>query len=396
MHLRTHASLHFQDVFMAEIKNLTKAANRILKAIANRERIILYGDSDPDGVSSVLILEETMRALGAKSVKVYFPDRETEGYGINGGAMRVLKRYAPALFITLDCGITNIKETEIAKKMGFEVMIVDHHKVLARLPKASIIVDPKQKGDKSSAKELACAGIVYKLAQNIFKLAQKQWEPERFLELAALATIADQMPTEQENEKIIREGLGALRYTKRPAFKELINLTGYNHGGSGEFREKLLPALNVWSARRHINPIYEFLTETSAAKAKKMAQSFLRQAKERKKELRDIYEAADARVAFSKEPIIFEGDSSWPLVFSGAMASRLCHKYKKPIFIYKKGRKESPGAARTPRGIDVVEMMDECKKFMITYGGHPQAGGFRAKNKDLDKLKACLLEQIAR
>lgn len=375
-----------------EIKNLKKAAERILRAVAAKERIVLYGDSDPDGVSCVLILEETIKLLGGKKSKVYFPDRESEGYGINRGALRVLKQYAPALLITLDCGITNIEETEAAKKMGFEVMIIDHHKSLARVPRASIIVDPKQKGDEFSFKELACAGITYKLAQNILGLAQKQWDPEHFLELVALATIADQMPVEKDNEKLIREGLEALKYTKRVAFKELIKLTGYTHGGYGEFREKLLPALNVWSARRHINPIYEFLTETSAAKAKSLGQDFLRKSRERKKELQNIYQEADARVAFSQEPIIFEGDSLWPLVFTGAMASRLCKKYKKPTFLYKEGNTESPGASRSPKGIDVVEMMDKCKKFMITYGGHPQAGGFRAKNKNLEELKGCLID----
>ena len=375
-----------------EIKNLTKAANRILKAIANKERIVLYGDSDPDGVSSVLILEETILLLGAKKPRLYFPDREREGYGINERALKVLEQYAPALFVALDCGITSVKETEIAKKMGFEVMIIDHHKVLSSIPRASIIVDPKQKGDRYPFKEFAAAGVTYRLVQQILSKAGAVYDPGRFLELVTFATIADQMPLEDENMRLVEEGLLAFRYTKREGLKVLTELVGFSHSGAGEFREKILPPLNVWKARKHVNPIYDFLTETSPQKAKATAKALLEESEERRQKMREIYEQACSRIAFSSEPIIFEGDAFWPLIFTGAIASRLCAKYKKPTFIYKKGGEDSPGASRTPSGVDVVKAMDACKKYMITYGGHPPAGGFRAKNKDLEKLKACLVD----
>ena len=379
-----------------EIKNLTKAAERILKAVINKERIILYGDSDPDGVSSVLIAEETILHLGGKKPIVYFPDREKEGYGINEKALGVLKKYAPALFITYDCGITSVKETEIAKKMGFEVIIVDHHKVLSEVPKASIIVDPKQKGDRYPFKDFACGGVSYKLAQAIYNLSGKKYEPERFLELVLLATISDQMPLEDENKKLVEDGLKAFKYTKREGFKALIEVTGFASDDTGQFRQRILPPLNVWKARKHINPIYAFLKETSATKARKTLKGLLQENKERNEIIKRIFQEADSRADFSQEVIIFEGDSSWPLIFTGPIASRLCAKYQKPTFVYKKGKDNSPGACRTPHGLDVVKAMDACKKYMITYGGHPPAGGFRAKNENLDKIKACLIDYFER
>ncbi len=379
-----------------EIKNLTKAASRILNAVTNKERIVLYGDSDPDGVSSVLIAQEALEILGFRKSEVYFPDREREGYGINEKALAVLKKHAPALFITFDCGITSVKETDAAKKMGFEVVIIDHHKVLAKTPKASIIVDPKQKGDKYPFKDFACAGIAYKLVQAILGMAQKKYDPARFLELTALATIADQMPLVDENKRLVEDGLKALRYTKREGLKALISLTGFSHDGAGEFRQKMLPPLNVWNAKAHINPIYAFLREESPARAQKMAEDLLRENSEKQEIMRGIFLEADERVSAANDLIIFEGDPSWPLIFTGAIASRLCQKYKKPTFIYKKGKEDSPGASRTPHGLDVVKAMDACKKYMITYGGHPPAGGFRAKNKDLDPLKVCLSDYFKR
>lgn len=147
-----------------EIKNLKEVARRILKAIKNKEKIVLYGDADLDGMTAVIILADTIKNLGGKVAAIYFPDRELEGYGITEKGLDYLKENAPALLVTLDCGIGNFKEAELAKKLRFEVIIIDHHQVLDALPKAEIIVDPNQKGDKYSFKGLATVGISFKLS----------------------------------------------------------------------------------------------------------------------------------------------------------------------------------------------------------------------------------------
>ena len=136
-----------------EIKNLKRAAGRIKRAIKNKEKIILYGDADLDGAASVIILKESIKNLGGKVARVYFPDREKEGYGLNQKALNLLKKEAPALLILLDCGISNFKEIKLAKKLSLKVIIIDHHEVLEKLPEAEIIIDPKQPGDKYSFKE---------------------------------------------------------------------------------------------------------------------------------------------------------------------------------------------------------------------------------------------------
>src|SRR3989338_7948504 len=115
---------------MAEIKNLKKAAERIKKAVKNKERIIIYADADLDGITSAIILKEALKSLGAEISAVYFPDRGTEGYGLTEKGLSCLKKYSPALMIILDCGISNFKEIKTAKKLGFKTIIVDHHEVL--------------------------------------------------------------------------------------------------------------------------------------------------------------------------------------------------------------------------------------------------------------------------
>ena len=155
-----------------KIKNIEKAAERIKKAAQNKEPIILYGDSDLDGISSVVILEEAIKSLGGNIVSVFFPDRENDGYGINIKALELLKDKAPALFITMDLGIGNVKEVEVAKKMGFEIIIIDHHEPLDGVPDVEIIVDPKQREDSYPFKGLANVGITFKVCQELLSLAE--------------------------------------------------------------------------------------------------------------------------------------------------------------------------------------------------------------------------------
>ncbi len=383
----------------AEIKNLKKVALRILKAIANKEKIIIYGDADLDGVASVIILEQAIKDINGKIKRAYFPDRENEGYGITESALKSLAKTAPALFITVDCGIGNFKEIKIANKMGFEVLIVDHHKILGELPDASIIVDPRQKSDKYPFKELAAAGIVYKLAKQMLSEVKKWENPEKFLELAAMATLADMMILEADNEKLVKQGISALNYTKRPGLRALINLTDCPEQIDIETaKRKIIPPLNSGGpTKNHLNEIYLLLTETNLNKAKKMVKTLIEKNKRKKEEIKRIFREVEDRVGPDDgSPIVFEGDSDWQLVLLGPVASRILKKYKKPIFLFKKGKKESPGAVRTPAGCDSVKAMESCKELLGTYGGHPPASGFRLKNQNLQKFKDCLIRYFSK
>ncbi len=371
-----------------EIKNLKKAAKRILKAIKDEERIILYGDADLDGIASLIILKETIEELGGKITSVYFPNREKEGYGINEKALNYLKKYAPALFISLDCGIGNFKEVKLARKIGFEVIIVDHHQVLEELPEASIIVDPKQKGDKYPFKKLACVGVVYKLAENLLLKTGQDYH-KRFLELVALGTISDQMPMIDENKKLVKQGITALDHTQRQGIQALIELTAFKNINLSEVQQKIISPLSSARSYAHLNEIYLFLTENSFAKAEKLASALIKRVEKKREKIRKIYLGVERKLE-NYQVLIFEGDAKWPLILLGTIASRICHKYQKPVFLYKIQARESQGTVRTPSGIDGVKAMISCKSLLETYGGHALAAGFRIKNKNLKKFKQCL------
>ncbi len=379
-----------------QIKNLKKTAQRIKKAIDSEERIILYGDADLDGITSIVILKEVINNLGGKNIFVYIPDRETEGYGITEKALQFLKSLSPALLVALDLGIGNFKETKQAKRMGFDVVIIDHHQTLEKLPDASLIVDPKQESDKSPFKYLATCGIVFKLTE--FLLGDNFSENLRnnFLELVALGTIADMMPQREDNKAFIEEGLPSLETTYRPGLKVFFKTSFkriYQQKGIRSFAYKIISALTVGRSWDHLHETYLLLTASSEEKAKELAVSLIEKIAQKRTRVREITEEVKERIADKLEsPIVFEGSSDWPLVYAGTVASIICQEQKKPVFIYNKRKKKSQGGVRTPGKIDSVRAMKNCSHLLVTYGGHAPASGFTVKNKNLEKFEKCLIK----
>lgn len=375
-----------------EIKNLKKAANRILKAIKNKEKIIIYGDSDMDGVCSVIILKECIRNLGGEIAEIYFPDRETEGYGINKTALNNLRSQVPALLIALDLGIGNFKEVDIANKMGFNVIIIDHHEILDKIPNADIIVDPKQKGDKYPFKQFANVGLVYKLSILLLKDKMTDSLKKDFLELAAMATIADMMPQTDDNEEIIIEGLSSLKNSWRPGIQALLELESINSLSLVHQVNKMNSLLNIRDVNEKTPASFRLLTISNIDDAGRTVEKLLERSAEKKRKIKDVVEQVESRIVFKKDSVIFEGDSSWELILLGIVCSILVQKHDKPVFLYRKDKKDSQGSIRAPKNYNVVDAMKTCSNHLVTYGGHPMAAGFRVENKKLNKFKECLIE----
>lgn len=377
-----------------EIKNLKEAALRIKRAIEKGEKIILYGDVDLDGVTSLIILKESIRNLGGREILVYFPNLEEEGYGLDKKALDFLKKESPALLILLDCGISNFNEIELANSLGFEIIVIDHHEVLDRLPKASIVVDPKQKGDEYSFKDLATSGITFKLAEILLGEKMTGSLRKNFLELVAISTIADMMPEKEDNELMITEGLILLENTARPglkAFLEMDEIKGY--ASTRELVQKIISTLNIAEVKNHLNDAYLLLTSTSVEEAKKMVRVLLGKREQRQRRIMEINEEIE-RMIIDKEKnnIIFEWSADWPIPLLGSIASRICNKFQKPTFIISKRENKSRGSVRVPKGMNGVEAMKACSEFLEGFGGHPPAAGFTIKNENLDKFKECLME----
>lgn len=386
---------------MIKIKNIEKAAERIKQAVENKESIILYGDSDVDGIASVVILEETIKNLGGRIDTVAFPDRENDGYGINLRALEFLKDFSPALLITLDLGIANVKEVDIANEMGFEVIIIDHHEILDQLPEANVVVDPQQKEDSSDFKYLCNAGLTFKVAEEILGKNMSENSRKSFLELAALATIADMVPQVGDNKVFIEEGLRSLKNTFRPGLRAFLDILGEGEIAAGGYL-KIISALNAAESKDFNNESYELLTSSSEERCQELAEDLLARTGLKQKRIKEITEEVERRIVKGKSfgtaqdedaSIIFEGDPAWKLTLAGPVASIIAQKYEKPTFIYRKMDKESAGSVRSLKeNENSVDAMKSCSDLLMTYGGHPKASGFRIKNENLDKFKECLIE----
>lgn len=374
------------------MKNLKKAAERIQKAIEKGEKIILYTDADLDGVTSVVILKETIKNLGAKICAIYFPDREKDGYGLNKAGIEFLKRFSPALLITLDLGIGNFEEVKMAKELGFEIIIVDHHEILDKVPEADIVVDPKQEGDKYPFKDLATVGISFKLAEILLGEKMSRELRKSFLELVALGTIADLMPQCNENEIFIQEGLHFIQNSFRPGIKAFFEMEMFENLDLNQKIFKLTSLLNVRENEKSIPISFKLFTSSSTDEAKRLIENLFFKKEERKKKVKEILEGIEKRIRAEK--LIFEGDKEWDFSVLGNVASLLCKKFRKPTFIFKKLEKESIGAVRAPSGINSVDLMEKCRTYLLTFGGHPPASGFRIKNENLENFKNCLNENL--
>jgi len=380
-----------------KIKNLDKAAQRINQAAAAKERVIIYGDADLDGVAASIMVGEIVKNSGGNVAAYYFPDREKEGYGITKIALEKLAPLAPALLVAVDLGIGNFEEVKIARAAGFSTLIIDHHEILDGVPAADIVVDPKQPGDEYPFKLFCAAGLVFELAQEIFGNLFYGSLRQSFAELAALATLADMMPREDINKDIIEEGLMTVKHSFRPGLRAFFETDAFFENDSRNFNariNKIIAVLNVRDMRAGVPAAFELLTTDSLKRSEGLIREFLEINKLRRRKINGVVEAIENHIIGNNDPIVFDGSPDWDLNLLGTVASILVIKYQKPIFIYKKLDGDSQGAVRSTEAVDSVALMKNCKDMLITFGGHPKASGFRIKNENLEKFKECLAEHI--
>ncbi len=372
-----------------EIKNLKKAAQRIKKAIKGKENIVLYGDADLDGTVSLLILEEAIKSLGAEP-SLYFPERGVEGYGLNEGALKFISKYAPALLILMDCGIGNFKEVKQAKKLGFEVIIIDHHEILNGIPQASIVVDPKQKGDKYPFKFFAACGLIFKLTELLLGDKISSQLRQSFLELVALATLADMMPQIEDNQILIEDGLSSLSSTFRPGLRVFLKSFDEQNLSPRELAAKIISVLQITEFEEHLTESYLLLSIQDEREAGRLLEVLLEKNTQRRQIIAALTEEISQKIALSPSSIVFEGSAEIPHSSTGSLASRIKNKFKKPTFIFNSNQVLSRGSVRTPKGVNSLEALKHCHSLLEVYGGHSPASGFTVKNENLEKLKQCL------
>ena len=380
---------------MEEIKDFDKLIRRLKKALKDKEKIILYGDSDMDGAVAVIILKIIIDNLGGRSPIIYFSDRKRTEQGINLESLESLKDKAPALIVSLDCGTSNVEEIEIAKKLGFEVVVVDHHDIF-ETPKVKILVNPKQQSKESPFYYLAAAGLALKIAEKMLAKRFSGVIKEDILGLAALATLIDLVPEIGENKKILKEGLPMLENSWRPAIKVFFASEMTKRCiSTREIIIKIGKITNITDKEDdYLNKIYVLLNSKSEEEAKLRLEELLEMASERQEKINFFIEELKAKIASNndKTPIIFEDLNSCPFPILSVVASRVSVLFMKPTFIFTKEKKENWGSYRMPLDENGIEAVSSCAKLLRRYGGHPAVGGFYFDDKNKEKIKECLIK----
>ncbi len=374
--------------------DMEKAVERILLARKRKEKVVIFGDYDVDGITSSAILSELFNKLKIEN-SVYIPDRGKEGYGINEKAVKYLARQKNKLIVTVDCGVRDLKEVDLANQLGLDVVISDHHLPGAKLPKAVAVVNPHRKGDPYPWKELAGVGVAFKLAcaiiskapKGIFKPGFEKW----FLDLVALGTVADMVPLKKENRVLVKFGLLVLGKTRRPGIKALfkkarIPLSGKEIPTTTQISFQIAPRLNSAGRMDHANTAFALVESREEAESETMADGLELKNGRRQRVTEKIVKEIESKVDLSKK-VIFLGGEDWPIGILGLVAGRICEKFSRPTFIFNRDKKGCRGSIRSITKFKVVAALEECKDFFSEYGGHDMAGGFVFPLKNLKPLR---------
>ena len=381
------------------LPNMEKAVSRILTAMDRRERIVLFGDYDVDGVTSLALLGETLRAFDCAPA-LFLPLRMEEGYGLSReGIQRCIEQHDPQLLIALDCGTSSAADIVDLRARGVEVIVVDHHEPKAALPECAAIVNPKT--DPESAFHYLCtAGIVFELCHALLKTRPIEFDLKSRLDLVALATVADIVPLRGENRTFVHRGSIEIAKSNRPGLKKLIALSGVKRPIlTDDIGFRLGPRLNAAGRLSTAEKSLRLLLTRDEAEAGELAEFLDKQNRERQEVEKQIFAAAEEKIAAefnSDHAAIVVSARGWHPGVLGIVASRIAHKYHRPTIVigvddYGVGK----GSGRSIEGLNLVHTLTFCAEKLDKYGGHEMAAGLTVREQNID-LFADQFRSIAR
>lgn len=421
--------LNFEDTLMYSpliLKDVEKAASRIKDAIDNGERIVIYGDYDVDGVTSVTALYLYLKNLGAQ-VSYYIPNRVGEGYGLSNDAIKLLSTYGVSLIITVDTGITAINEVEYARSLGIDIVVTDHHECQEQIPDAVAVVNPHRDDCEYPFKQLAGVGVIFKVicAYEILYVFGKENEIDavksiyyRFADLVAIGTIADVMPIVDENRMIVKLGLSILEKSPRLGLLALMEAAALGSNpnvrpavdNSKQSRPRkinstyigftIAPRINaagrISSATRAVELLLSDDVNQAAELALELCEINYQRQKEENKIAEEAYQKIEKHLDVSSQKVIVVEDDEWMQGVVGIVSSKVTDKYGLPsILISFDGASEGEasgldigkGSGRSIKGFNLVEALAYSKDTLVKFGGHELAAGLSIRRKDIPAFR---------
>ena len=386
------------------IPGISQALKRIEQALQHNERILVYGDYDVDGITSVVLLKRFFRLLG-REINFYIPHRLTEGYGLSKEAIHKISQKEVKLIITVDCGISNIKEVAYAKELGMDIIVTDHHEIPSELPQC-IIVNPKLDSSSECADShfLSGVGIVFKLCWSLMDTFSQVKKNSRVfhdflmdtMALVSLGTIADVSPLVGENRILCSYGLEALNYTKIAGLNALIKQTGLANSiiKTEDISFRLGPRLNAAGRLGSSYSSAELLLSDSPSEIEKLIEQLERDNKERQKIeakiTQEISKLINEELDLANNYVIVLSNPRWHSGVLGIVASKIAEEFYRPTILISTENSIGKGSARSIPSFHIYNALNNCRELLITVGGHKYAAGLQIDHKHIPELRTQL------
>lgn len=381
-------------------RDMALAVQHIERSIEAGELIFVHGDYDVDGVCSTVLFKEGLEALGAR-VETHVPDRFREGYGVSQPAVEAAAERGARLLLTCDCGSSSHSAIEAAHARGMRVVVTDHHSLPQNLPRPEAFINPQLSDCKYPFKPMCGAAIAYKVLCALHQARGLAW-PTHFLDLVAVATIADVMPLVGENRGMVRTGLQMLSQLARPGLKALASVAGLEKGPWGSFAVGfgLGPRINAAGRLENASLAVELLLSQDPETCRKLANTLdqlNRQRRELESSMRyEVEDRLDENPALLDLGVVVEAGEDWHQGVVGITASRVVDRYGVPAFIMGRVGDLCKGSARAPENVSLFDAMQLCSDVFVKFGGHARAAGFTVEWDRVDEMRQRLSEAIAR
>jgi single-stranded-DNA-specific exonuclease len=391
------------------VPGIDTAATMLCRAIESKKHICVYGDYDTDGITGTAILLQLLDIAGAKT-SFHMPHRLEDGYGVKSQAMQELQASGVQTVVTVDCGITAVHEAELARRLGLQLIITDHHEFGDNVPSADAVVHPRLPGSQYPFAGLSGAGVAFKLAWAVCqKLSDSEKVTPQFREflvdavaLAAMGLIADVMPLHDENRIFVKRGLNRIQHQPPMGVRALVESAGLKAGEALRAEDvafRLAPRLNAAGRLGCARLVVELLTTRNQQKARELAayldgQNKDRQALERKmtREAKDKLDGTDV----AELPAIVLADPDWHAGVIGIVAGRLTDTFGRPALLISAGEEFGAGSGRSIPGFPLHEALAACNEHLVSHGGHAAAAGFRIRCDRIESFREQFLDYASR
>jgi single-stranded-DNA-specific exonuclease len=392
------------------IKDMDAAVDRIVASILKKEKILIFGDYDVDGITATTVLLKFLRRIGAR-VSYYIPHRITEGFGLKKRHISgVALPNGINLIITVDCGSDSHDAVATAKEAGIDIIITDHHMISHDVPSAVAVVNPKQDPGQSGFDDLAGVGVAFylliclrkKLRDADFWNYRKEPNLKSYLDLVALGTLADMVPLTRENRILARTGVNLIRSTRRLGLNALIEVCGIDKHAidADDIVFYMAPRLNAAGRMDHASTAVELLTAEDDQKAREIAHSLNGLNRDRRNiENKILYQILDH---LGKNPDLLRkntlvlSDRNWPLGILGIVAAKVMKQFYRPVVLVTTADGIGKGSARSIPGINLYKGLSACGDHIETFGGHSMAAGLKIKDENIESFKTRFEHVVSR